>query len=427
MAEPYYQDRSIAIHQGSALDVLRQMPSESIQCCVTSPPYWGLRDYGVEGQLGLEPSIELYIDHLIEIFAEVRRVLRSDGTCFLNIGDSYTSGGRSSHGPSKPDKNIVLHNAPRAPQPSGLKPKDLCLIPFRLALALQADGWWVRSDIIWAKPNPMPESATDRPTKAHEYVFLLSKGERYHYDAEAVRGKSTFEAGHRRRALTSPRALAMGREPSGNEKNGWVTETGFRNLRTVWEIPTHALKEAHFATFPPKLVETCLKAGTSERGACCECGAAWERVVEKDHVKHPHPPGKGGRQICEDGGRLSDTSCFRTGLIPTTTTTGWRPTCPCYPKGVEWREYRQNPKKDPAIDAENAVIAAIRAVLLKVYATYNTIPCVVLDPFAGAGTVGLVASRLSRQAILIELSPTYCAMIKERIVEDAPLFHQEVI
>lgn len=217
---------------GDALNVLKNFESGVFRCCVTSPPYWGLRDYGIDGQVGAEAKLENYINHLTVIFREVRRVLTDDGTLWLNIGDSYTSGGRTWRDIDK--KNPARGMSYRPNTPDGLKPKDLIGVPWRLAFALQADGWYLRSDIIWYKPNCQPESVKDRPTRSHEYVFLLSKSEKYFYDHEAIREPAT-----------------------GNTKT--------RNRRTIWQISTEAYPEAHFATFPPKLVEPCILAG-SEQG-----------------------------------------------------------------------------------------------------------------------------------------------------------------
>lgn len=213
-----------ALIVGDSRKVLAQMPSGVFHTCVTSPPYWSLRDYHITGQIGLEASLDAYLGSLVDVFDQVRRVLRDDGTLWLNIGDSYTSGGRTWRAPDR--KNPVRAMDVRPPTPDGLKPKDLIGIPWRLAFALQEAGWYLRADIIWNKPNCQPESVKDRPTRCHEYVFLLSKSERYTYNSAAVRGA-----------------------------NG-------RNLRTVWDINTQAYKEAHFAMFPPALVEPCLTLGT---------------------------------------------------------------------------------------------------------------------------------------------------------------------
>jgi site-specific DNA-methyltransferase (cytosine-N4-specific) len=212
------------ILEGDALQVLQRLPAESVQCIVTSPPYWGLRDYKIPGQIGLETELQQFINKLVAVFAEARRVLRSDGTFWLNIGDGFTSGNRGWRAPDK--KNRARAMEVRPDTPDGLKPKDLLAIPWRLALALQADGWYLRADIIWHKPNAMPESVKDRPTRDHEYVFLFSKSERYYYDYKAVQ-----------------------------ESNG-------RNKRTVWSINTQGFPGAHFATFPRALVAPCVAAST---------------------------------------------------------------------------------------------------------------------------------------------------------------------
>jgi site-specific DNA-methyltransferase (cytosine-N4-specific) len=212
--------------------VLPKLASQTFRCCVTSPPYWGLRDYDVEGQIGAEEDLASYVDRLVKVFREVRRTLTDDGTLWLNIGDSYTSGNRRWRATDR--KNPARAMSYRPPTPDGLKPKDLVGVPWRVAFALQDDGWYLRSDIIWHKPNAQPESVKDRPTRAHEYLFLLSKSERYFYDHLAVQ------------------------EPTLDDESR-------RNRRTVWSINTEAYPEAHFATFPPSLVDPCVLAG-SESG-----------------------------------------------------------------------------------------------------------------------------------------------------------------
>jgi DNA modification methylase len=256
---------------GDCRETMATLPADSVQCCVTSPPYWGLRDYGHDGQLGLEQTPEEYVACMVDVFREVRRVLRPDGTLWLNLGDSYASqcgahGGREDNQTGVGAKRLHLEGAgdqePRR-APSGLKPKDLCGIPWRVAFAMQADGWYLRSEIIWHKPNPMPESVTDRPTKAHEQVFLLSKQARYFYDADAIADDAVTAGGRAGYAGYSARAAAMGRNPSGNEKPGVTAINGdTRNARTVWTIATQPYAGAHFATFPPELAERCIKAGS---------------------------------------------------------------------------------------------------------------------------------------------------------------------
>jgi len=287
------------IREGDALAVLKTMPSDSVDCVVTSPPYWGLRDYGVDGQMGLEPTPEAFVAGMVEVFREVRRVLKPTGTCWVNLGDSYNAAGRTGHGTSREDckqgTNRASANGADQVRPSAgnLKPKDLVGIPWRVAFALQADGWWLRSDIIWHKPNPMPESVTDRCTKAHEYLFLMTKSERYFFDHEAIKepaskgaAGSNFNPGKTGEHELG-RASAMLRK-AGNKSHKYVTayddsdtqehrtkaglmavaetEWETRNKRSVWTIATQPFSEAHFATFPMKLVEPCILAGCPPGG-----------------------------------------------------------------------------------------------------------------------------------------------------------------
>jgi DNA modification methylase len=259
---------STRIITGDCLATLRTLPAGSAQCCVTSPPYYGLRDYGHAGQIGLEETPAAYVARLVEVFAEVRRVLRPDGTLWLNLGDSYAATGKSGGGAQ--GARWAEHGAdtcgPRggkwSPAPAGTKPKDLLMIPAQVALALRADGWWLRSDIIWHKPNPMPESITDRPTSAHEHVFLLSKAERYFYDHEAIKEGAVSDHpsgnGFKRDARESYKDANGAR---GNDKQ-WTGVGGSRNARNVWTIPSQPYSGAHFATMPPELAERCIKAGT---------------------------------------------------------------------------------------------------------------------------------------------------------------------
>ena len=261
---------------GDALSTLQLLPSGSIHCAITSPPYYGLRNYGVAGQIGAEPTPQEYVARLTEIFRELRRVLRDDGTFWLNLGDSYTSGNRTRRAPDK--KNPIRAMSYRAPTPSGLKEKDLIGIPWHVAFALQEDGWYLRSDIIWHKPNAMPESIKDRPTKAHEYVFLLTKSPRYFYNADAV--KEPEVCGRKR----GP-ALHPCKDTNGNSGLSRRESTGFRNRRTVWTINTRPFKGAHFAVFPEDLVEPCLLAGYPVDGIVLDplCSSGTVGVVAKKH------------------------------------------------------------------------------------------------------------------------------------------------
>lgn len=305
----------VRILNGDCRSVLPTLPDASVQCCVTSPPYYGLRDYGVAGQIGLEPTPDEYVAEMVAVFREVRRVLRDDGVLFLNIGDSYArAGGEGGHGPNAQVGNTrSLEQRRMLVPPAGYKPKDLLGIPWLLAFALRADGWYLRSDIIWHKPNPMPESVRDRPTSAHEHVFLLTKRGAYFYDAGAIAEPSEYPGDDRHNRTDTRKAIdAMCSDGGSRARTGNPTGDT-RNARNVWTVATQPYSGAHFATMPPDLAELCIKAGTK--------------------------PG--------------DT---------------------------------------------------------------------VLDPFGGAGTTGLVADRLSRSAVLIELNPEYRTLAAERITGDAPLF-----
>ena len=310
---------TVTIHKGDCRKVLPMLPAESVHCVVTSPPYFGLRDYGTAGQIGLEPTPDAFVGEMVAVFHDVRRVLRPDGTCWLNLGDSYAGSGMTGGTNGMQGRSDLVekmfHGHRREAIP-GLKQKDLIGIPWRVAFALQADGWYLRQDIIWSKPNPMPESVRDRCTKAHEYIFLMSKSERYHYDADAIAETAKWADDNRadkgRLTYDGKRQGAVG---TGNEAFVVISET--RNKRSVWEVATQPFSEAHFATFPPALIEPCILAG------------------------------------CPRGGT-------------------------------------------------------------------------VLDPFGGAGTTGLVADRVGRDAILIELNPEYAAMAERRIKDDAPLFAEVI-
>ncbi len=527
----------IRVHQGHVLDVLAGMDPGSVQCCVTSPPYWGLRTYpecevvwsgdaecehvwGADvpgdprggsgpnakeayagdgkttyarqvprgrfcqrcgawfGELGLEPTIDLYVEHMVAVMRGVWRVLRDDGCCWVNIGDSYASvsGGHTSTETLGSPGLVRNRETERGARRSGLKPKDLCMIPARLALVLQADGWWVRSQIIWAKGvsfcsthagSVMPESVTDRPVSAYEMVYLLTKsgtpqywthrdcngtrtqpapdyrwvsavsgdevleapadwhtmipcpdcggtgqvvvekggalmavevkepcerckdsedhkvpawtrvnlwaGRDYYYDAEAVREAGSFPAGTRAACGSQVRA----RQPGVNARpNEYAIYSGMRHLRNVWVINPQASKLKHYASFPERLVEPCVKAGSSPR-ACGVCGAPWERVLEKKFYGSYHSHSADGVQY----GRRQDDGGVppQTGYVPPRTT-GWRPTC--------------SHADDP-----------------------GTAQSVVLDPFAGTCTTGVVCKRLGRAFVGIELSPGYVEMARKRLAQ----------
>jgi DNA modification methylase len=370
---------TIKILNGDVMDHLKELPDNSIHCVCTSPPYWGLRDYGVDGQIGLEKTPEEYTQKMVGVFREVRRVMRDDGTLWLNLGDSYIGGGRG--GKEQCGKGSFeesrYENGMKIGLPTGkidgLKQKDLVGIPWRVAFALQADGWYLRSDIIWSKPNPMPESVTDRPTKAHEYLFLLTKQARYYYDADAIR-ETSITPWH---GIGGYREGILDNDYSPPEYRNDARERGGRNRRTVWEIATQPTPEAHFATYPEALVEPCIKAGTSERGCCPVCESPWERVIEVEGISSAEfMKGKEKERFNSEQGRVQNIRAGDECFNRKSKTLGWQPTCTCNQK--------------------------------------DTVPCTVLDPFGGSGTTGLVARNLKRDAILIELNPEYVKIMKKK-------------
>jgi DNA modification methylase len=319
------QTAHVTLHQGDALACLRELADASVDCVVTSPPYWGLRDYGVAGQLGLERTPPEFVAKVVEVFREVRRVLADHGTLWLNLGDSYAQGGRGGIGVSstlegsrhsQDESRRAISRLGRLAGP-GLKPKDLVGIPWMVAFALRADGWYLRSDIIWAKPNPMPESVTDRPTKAHDYVFLLTKSARYFYDGEAIAepvslgtharvsqnmarqiGSDRANGGtrpdrpmkaHRGRYLTTPKTVTVGTDHGRIKNNSSFADATAlpvqsRNSRTVWSIVSQPYAGAHLATFPEELPRRCILAGCPDGGVVLDpfAGSGTTLAVARD-------------------------------------------------------------------------------------------------------------------------------------------------
>ena len=407
--------QSFELLQGDCTKVLATLPDASVQCCVTSPPYWGLRDYGADSQLGLEATPEEYVANMVAVFREVRRVLRDDGTLWLNLGDSYASIGHkksnSGYGTSGLSGGIAQKHFPLSHENNGdgLKNKDLVGIPWRVAFALQADGWWLRQDIIWHKPNPMPESVTDRCTKAHEYIFLLTKSAKYFYDSEAVKERGAMvagdSAGSSQRDTQETHGLGGGNSGINLAKQklaAELQEKGYstRNKRSVWTVTTKPFRGAHFATFPPDLIEPCILAGTSENGQCPKCGKSWKRIMEKIGVStYEKMGGKNGGYK-----KMRDESMRRgeTGVGDTRDSNG----------NIVW--YEATPKKFVGWQPDCAC-------------GLDPIASVVLDPFSGAGTTGVVAVQHGRRYIGIELNPDYLEMSRKRIqlVRDSitiPLF-----
>lgn len=366
---------SVVTLHGDCREMLQTLPEKSIQTVVTSPPYYGLRKYSDDPrEIGQEATPAEYVAALVEVFRQVRRVLRDDGTCWINLGDSYAGTGKSGGGAQgeRWEQYGAQVEGPRggkwSPAPEGMKQKDLMGIPWRVAFALQDDGWYLRSDIIWSKPNCMPESVTDRPTRAHEYVFLLAKSARYFYDAAAIAeqaAESTQDRAHIENA-PSPKHATRYSMKSGLDRYDRPT----RNRRTVWSIATQPYSGAHYATMPEALIAPCILAGSSAQ-ACEHCGAAWVRVVERESDVVNLEEGQ--RQATRSAGaQTGGTTKVTLGVTEHVRRRdlGFAPSCAC---------------------PDNTGSAA----------------SVVLDPFGGSGTVGKVALRLQRNAVLIELNQAY--------------------
>ena len=371
--------------QGDAKEQLQSLPEESIQTAVTSPPYWGLRDYDAEGQLGLEDTPKEYVDNLVSVFREVKRALRPDGTFWLNIGDSYYNhrpGGDAlvEQSVASSDQDLPDSCPRRARKIDGLKEKDLVGIPWRVAFALQEDGWYLRSDIIWNKPAPMPESVKDRPTSSHEHIFLLTKNKNYYYDHEAIKEPTVTDETRRMAIKDSFGSHSSGDDREAQNGNPYMRGAPKKNKRDVWEVSTKPSGFAHFAVYPLELVEPCVKAGTSAFGQCVECGSPYERVLEEDKVEGSDKK-KFTESKFQNAGGLR--GCSNDHLGTTSETVGWKKTCGC--------------------DMD------------------ETEPQTVLDPFSGAATTGIAALKNGRKYVGVEINEDYIELSKERIRE-----HNEV-
>lgn len=407
---------------GDVREQLTLLPDESVHCIVTSPPYWNLRDYQHPGQIGLEPTPEAYVESLVAVFREARRVLRHDGTLWLNLGDSYASQGGSHAG-----------------RVDGLKPKDLVGIPWMVAFALRADGWFLRADNIWAKAcsgqrdyltqvalaahrvgisheqiaqllgeldlpvgTTMPESVKDRTTKSHEYVFMLTKSDRYFYDGEAVKE-------------SAPKVTRSKQQGTGN------VPPSARNLRSVWAINPQPFKGAHFATFPKALARTCIEAGTPEVGVCPTCGAPPRRIIAKGDPLHAQRTASGADANGEYLGtaqkdyaptKAQDPSATKARILAGMVekrTVAWYPPCVCA-ASLPPHPGPQPDDDSPDLPAWWEAVAAVQSYV----SGMGLRPATVLDLFAGSGTAVAVADDLGRDGLGIELNPDYAALLETR-------------
>ena len=372
---------NIDIYIGNCLETLQKMDDQSVNTCITSPPYWGLRDYnGEEEQLGLEDTPELFVDNLVKVFREVKRVLKDDGTVWLNLGDTYSSHkdckstaqslakGTQAEVAHVIDKGRSVSRNTKKLKQAGLKNKDLIGIPWRVALALQADGWYLRQDIIWHKPNPMPESVKDRCTKAHEYIFLLSKNVKYYFDYEAIKEDAVGNSPNNKKPHKHQG------QPFSRTKENLVNIQAVekRNKRSVWTVTTKPFKGAHFATFPKDLIEPCVLAGCPEK-ICFSCSKPYERVMQK-----PKPlKVKRGRRAGTDDRLIG---------------------------GVLDKYNKENPPIDLGLQKQCDCN------------TNETKAGTVLDPFGGSGTTAIVANKHNRNAVMCELNKEYVGIAKERII-----------
>ncbi len=464
----FLDDGDVRLYHGDALEQLRQLPDGCVDMVATSPPFYGLRDYGtgtweggdedcdhkapsrfdyatsdkqlsnagseqhstfravcgkcgarrVDRQIGLEDTPDEWVARLVAVFHECRRVLADHGTLWVEIGDSYANG---SIGRNDADRNFTGGGGNKlgtgnpgggiARSVPGHKPKDLLGQPWLLAFALRADGWYLRSEIIWARPNPMPESVTDRPTKSHSTIFLLSKSPRYFYDADAIREPHQHDG----RAVTTVRQG----DGSIQHRNGERWPGSGANARSVWQIATEPTPFAHFATWPRKLVARMIQAGTSERGCCPECGKPWVRETEQGESDYARLKREQGHEWTDmdaaaldrgtitragEGGQTRNANGTVPSLKPRAgTTLGWNPSCSCGAGDV------------PTMQHDNVDEEPIRGSLQVLRSHLAPVPAVVLDPFAGSGTTLLVARHHGRHAIGIELNHSYCELAADRL------------
>jgi DNA modification methylase len=365
------------IINSDCIEGMKQLPAASVDCCVTSPPYFGLRDYGHEGQIGLEETPEMFVDKMVEVFEQVKRVLKPEGSLWLNLGDSYSGSGRGANENGKQGTNKgTIFNPSTSGKTYGLKPKDLIGIPWMVAFALRSAGWYLRQDIIWHKPNPMPESVTDRCTKSHEYIFLLSKSAKYYYDHEAIKQPLV-------RLWTETNGGNLSNK-GVHKKNGAYLEDAKRsypmpdengaNKRSVWTVTTKPFSEAHFATFPEDLIVDCIKAGCPEY-VCNKCGKAREKIIETEIIRRERPN--------------------------------------------QFTSYRAiNGQPDQTKQGVRTEVTG----LTDCGCGAGFSPGVCLDPFMGAGTTALVARKLNRNYIGFELNQEYIKIAERRLYNNLGMF-----
>lgn len=429
---------TVKILIGDAMEQLAELPDESVHCIVTSIPYWALRDYGIDGQMGNEPTYMEYVNAFADALMLACEKLRPDGTLWLNSGDTMSGSGGAGEWATRANGGPPVQRRGDNPNKrvEGLPRKNLIGIPWLLAFELQRRGLWLRSEIVWKKPNPATDSAQDRPVRSHEKIFLFSKSLHYFYDRHAFKEPTTGGAHSRAsrvdikrcRPSTPKASMAMPgvkNNPSMEASARYLTKDRF--ARDVWTMPVSKFTGEHFAGFPEELPRRCILLGTSEKGCCPECGAPFARQVERGMTKRSNgePAATSGtiRTNYKPNSSTKDQGTGHDAVVVRYETIGWYPTCDCagappfprYPRQVEG-------EPDDYYSDEREAIRIRRAELITAVTDLQAAPCTVLDPFFGAGTTGLEADRLGRDCIGFEINPDYADLARKRIRDDAPLF-----